>query len=151
MLSSRELPPNVRFTILKYVEEKLAGLYGHNKKQLRRFAAFMVDATALTDFRTIPAAPQAQPSAWCSRTASSLTFTLHSHSGLLHRGNFDEDGICLTHEKLGLFHVRPLTTSQEIVRCTRRPAVTHEWLISNGPPKLQRRCSCPGKSRHRLH
>ena len=88
MLSSRELPPNVRFTILKYVEEKLAGLYGHNKKQLRRFAAFMVDATALTDFRTIPAAPQAQPSAWCSRTASSLTFTLHSHSGLLHRGNF---------------------------------------------------------------
>ena len=39
MLSSRELPPNVRFTILKYVEEKLAGLYGHNKKQLRRFAA----------------------------------------------------------------------------------------------------------------
>ena len=39
MLSSPELPPNVRFTILKYVEEKLAGLYGHNKKQLRRFAA----------------------------------------------------------------------------------------------------------------
>jgi hypothetical protein len=62
MLSSRELPPNVRFTILKYViEEKLAGLCGHNKKQLRRFAAFMVDATALTDLRTIPAAPQAQP------------------------------------------------------------------------------------------
>jgi hypothetical protein len=39
MLSSRELPANVRFTILKYVEEKLAGLYGHNKKQLRQFAA----------------------------------------------------------------------------------------------------------------
>jgi hypothetical protein len=57
MLSSRELPPNVRFTILKYVEEKLAGLYGHNKKQLRRFRAFMVDATALTDFRTIPRSP----------------------------------------------------------------------------------------------
>jgi predicted DNA-binding transcriptional regulator AlpA len=49
MLSSPELPPNVRFTILKYVEEKLAGLYGHNKKQLRRFVAFMVEATALTD------------------------------------------------------------------------------------------------------
>ena len=35
MLSSRELPPNVRFTILKYVEEKLAGLYDHNKTQER--------------------------------------------------------------------------------------------------------------------
>jgi hypothetical protein len=49
MLSSPELPPHVRVTILTYVEEKLAGLYGHNKQQLRRFAAFMVDATALTD------------------------------------------------------------------------------------------------------
>ena len=39
----------VRATILTYVEEKLAGLYGHNKKQLRRFVAFMVEATALTD------------------------------------------------------------------------------------------------------
>jgi hypothetical protein len=39
MLSSPELPPNVRFTIVTYVEEKLAGLYGHNKTQLRRFAA----------------------------------------------------------------------------------------------------------------
>ena len=39
MLSSPELPPNVRFTILKYVEEKLAGHYGHNNKQLRRFKA----------------------------------------------------------------------------------------------------------------
>jgi hypothetical protein len=47
MLSSPELPPNVRVTILEYVEEKLAGLYGHNKKQLSRFTAFMVDATAL--------------------------------------------------------------------------------------------------------
>jgi hypothetical protein len=26
-------------TILTYVDEKLAGLYGHNKTQLRRFAA----------------------------------------------------------------------------------------------------------------
>ena len=39
MLSSPELPTHVRATILTYVEEKLAGLYGHNKKQLRRFAA----------------------------------------------------------------------------------------------------------------
>jgi predicted DNA-binding transcriptional regulator AlpA len=47
MLSSRELPPNVRFTILKYVEEKRAGLYGHNKTQLRRFAAGLVRVRAL--------------------------------------------------------------------------------------------------------
>ena len=39
MLSSPELPTHVRATILTYVEEKLAGLYGHNKTQLRRFAA----------------------------------------------------------------------------------------------------------------
>jgi hypothetical protein len=39
MLSSPGLPPRARATILTYVEEKLAGLYGHNKTQLRRFAA----------------------------------------------------------------------------------------------------------------
>jgi hypothetical protein len=39
MLSSPALPPRARATILTYVEEKLAGLYGHNKTQLRRFAA----------------------------------------------------------------------------------------------------------------
>ena len=39
MLSSPELPPRARVAILTYIEEKLAGLYGHNKRQLRRFAA----------------------------------------------------------------------------------------------------------------
>jgi predicted DNA-binding transcriptional regulator AlpA len=39
MLSSPELPPRARVTILTYIEEKLAGLYGHNERQLRRFAA----------------------------------------------------------------------------------------------------------------
>jgi hypothetical protein len=39
MLSSPALPPRARATILTYLEEKLAGLYGHNKTQLRRFAA----------------------------------------------------------------------------------------------------------------
>jgi hypothetical protein len=39
MLSSPALPPRARATILTYVEEKLAGSYGHNKNQLRRFAA----------------------------------------------------------------------------------------------------------------
>ena len=44
MLSSPELPPSARVTILTYIEEKLAGLYGHNKKQLRRFAAGLLFA-----------------------------------------------------------------------------------------------------------
>ena len=39
MLSSPALPPRARATILTYIEEKFAGLYGHNKMQLRRFAA----------------------------------------------------------------------------------------------------------------
>jgi hypothetical protein len=39
MLSSPALPPRARVTILTYIEEKFAGLYGHNKMQLRRFAA----------------------------------------------------------------------------------------------------------------
>ena len=39
MLSSPALPTPARVTILTYVDEKLAGLYGHNKTQLRRFAA----------------------------------------------------------------------------------------------------------------
>ena len=39
MLSLPELPPHVRATILTYVEEKFAALYGHNEEQLRRFAA----------------------------------------------------------------------------------------------------------------
>jgi hypothetical protein len=38
MLSSPALPQGVRVTLLSYVEEKMAGLYGHNKMQLRRFA-----------------------------------------------------------------------------------------------------------------
>jgi hypothetical protein len=39
MLAAPRLPPLVRATILEYVEEKLAGSYGHSKKQLRRFTA----------------------------------------------------------------------------------------------------------------
>jgi hypothetical protein len=39
MLAAPQLPPLVRATILEYVEEKAAGLYGHSKMQLRRFAA----------------------------------------------------------------------------------------------------------------
>ena len=37
MLASSQLPPVVRQKILEYVEEKAAGVYGHNQKQRRRF------------------------------------------------------------------------------------------------------------------
>jgi hypothetical protein len=48
MLSSPELPPHVRATILTYVEEKLASLYGHNKEQLSRFKAGLIRPIAAT-------------------------------------------------------------------------------------------------------
>src|SRR5262245_28894650 len=37
MLSMPDLPSRVRIRILEYVQEKLAGLYGHNKLQRNRF------------------------------------------------------------------------------------------------------------------
>ena len=48
MLSLPELPPHVRATILMYVEEKLAGLYGHNKEQLSRFKTGLIRPIAAT-------------------------------------------------------------------------------------------------------
>src|SRR5437762_2811307 len=39
MLKAPRLPGSVRARVLEYVEEKSAGLYGHNKLQQRRFAA----------------------------------------------------------------------------------------------------------------
>jgi len=38
MLAAPQLPALVRVIILEYVAEKVAGRYGHNKIQLRRFA-----------------------------------------------------------------------------------------------------------------
>jgi hypothetical protein len=37
MLSSPQLPPSVRKTILEYIEEKAAGCYGHSSERLRKF------------------------------------------------------------------------------------------------------------------
>jgi predicted DNA-binding transcriptional regulator AlpA len=54
MLSSPELPPHVRATILTYVEEKLAGLYGHNEEQLGRFAAGLRSVQSRSLARQIP-------------------------------------------------------------------------------------------------
>jgi len=39
MLTAPQLPPLVRATLLEYIDEKAAGLYGHSKLQLRRFSA----------------------------------------------------------------------------------------------------------------
>jgi hypothetical protein len=39
MLSAPQLPESVRAHIIEYVEEKSAGLYGHNEKRLRKFRA----------------------------------------------------------------------------------------------------------------
>jgi hypothetical protein len=39
MLAAPQLPPLVRAIILEYIDEKVAGLYGHSKLQLRRFTA----------------------------------------------------------------------------------------------------------------
>jgi hypothetical protein len=39
MLEAPYLPPLVQAKIIEYVQEKIAGLYGHNKTQLHRFAA----------------------------------------------------------------------------------------------------------------
>jgi hypothetical protein len=39
MLSTPDLPPTVRTHLLEYVDEKIAGVYGHNRRQLRRFTA----------------------------------------------------------------------------------------------------------------
>jgi hypothetical protein len=39
MLASPDLPPAVRAIVLEYIEEKLAGLYGHRPFRLKQFSA----------------------------------------------------------------------------------------------------------------
>jgi hypothetical protein len=39
MLTAPRLPPVVHAIILEYIDERVAGLYGHGKLQLRRFTA----------------------------------------------------------------------------------------------------------------
>ena len=46
MLAAPRLPLLVRATILEYVEEKLAGSYGHSKRPLRRFSAGLLARSA---------------------------------------------------------------------------------------------------------
>jgi adenine-specific DNA methylase len=51
MLTAPQLPPLVRATILKYIDEKAAGLYGHSKLQLRRFSARLSEQSRIGHFR----------------------------------------------------------------------------------------------------
>jgi len=46
MLLAPQLPPSVRKTILDYVAEKSAGVYGHPKQRLRKFALQLQKAVA---------------------------------------------------------------------------------------------------------
>jgi hypothetical protein len=39
MLAQPQLPPLVRMKIVEYVDQKCAGMYGHNPTALRRFSA----------------------------------------------------------------------------------------------------------------
>src|SRR5262249_48967376 len=39
MLAAPDLPPNVRAVVLEYVEEKLAGVYGHKRFRLKVFSS----------------------------------------------------------------------------------------------------------------
>ena len=51
MLAAGPLPPLVRVRVHEYIEEKAAGLYGHSKKQLRRFT----DRLSLRPVGQVPA------------------------------------------------------------------------------------------------
>ena len=86
MLSSPELPPSARATILTYVEEKLAGLYGHNKIQLRRFAARFNPATppSFADTDPCPTAPRLlhEAAATPSRSARIIRATISGNATL---------------------------------------------------------------------
>ena len=55
MLAAPQLPTLVRAIILEYIDEKVAGLYGHSKLQLRRFAARLTEQS-LSQTRTKVAA-----------------------------------------------------------------------------------------------
>jgi hypothetical protein len=68
ILAAPSLPPAVRDIVLEYVEEKLAGSYGHNRTCLERFAARLMmpgtirsplnDSLALPADRTRPPKPR---------------------------------------------------------------------------------------------
>jgi hypothetical protein len=48
MLSSPQLPPNAKRIIENYIQEKLAGAYGHNKSRVRIFRAQLHQSDDIT-------------------------------------------------------------------------------------------------------
>ena len=67
MLAAPRLPPLVRDKIFEYIDEKVAGSYGHSKTQIRRFSARLSGkglnkpertTTALTRNKTLPFCPR---------------------------------------------------------------------------------------------
>jgi oligoribonuclease (3'-5' exoribonuclease) len=58
MLAAAQLPPLVRARIFEYVDEKTAGLYGHSKIQLRRFAARLAPESVVDSQTKLAAASQ---------------------------------------------------------------------------------------------
>jgi hypothetical protein len=59
ILASRQLPPLVRATVLQYVKEKTAGLYGHSAKPMRKFSSAVQNCTS-ENFASV--IPKARPS-----------------------------------------------------------------------------------------
>jgi hypothetical protein len=53
MLASQRLPSLVRAKVVHYVEEKVAGVYGDNAPQLRRFKTQMNEALALDEGKLV--------------------------------------------------------------------------------------------------
>ena len=45
ILASPRLPPRVRHQILEYIDERLAGVYGHSERRRRQFATSLAIAT----------------------------------------------------------------------------------------------------------
>ena len=46
ILASPRLPPRARHQILEYIDERLAGVYGHSERRRRQFATSLAIATA---------------------------------------------------------------------------------------------------------
>jgi len=73
MLKTPQLPSSVRQKIYEYVKEKVAGVYGHKRQQIHRFAAGLLrgDQSGLTSAPIRPRRLQATRSSSSSSAVSS--------------------------------------------------------------------------------
>jgi hypothetical protein len=78
MLLSPRLPPPVRTTILQYVAEKTAGLYGDSELRLRKFTA-QLSASVLNHAAHSSIGGQKEATAACADTAASRERSHASH------------------------------------------------------------------------